>query len=46
MYHTALALNDKLVQAGLLTQADFKRACVILTKRYGIPDGSIFAKVD
>ena len=45
MYHTSLALIDKLVQDGLLTQADFKRACVILTKKYGPPDGSIFAEV-
>ena len=44
-YHTSLALIDKLVQNGLLTQADFKRACVILTKKYGLPDGSIFAEV-
>ena len=45
MYHTSLALIDKLVQDGLLTQADFKRACTILTKKYGLPKNSIFAEV-
>ena len=45
MYHTSLALIDKLVQDGLLTQADFKRACTILTKKYGLPKDSIFAEV-
>jgi hypothetical protein len=44
-YHTSLALIDKLVQNGLLTQADFKRACVILTRKYGLPEDSIFAEV-
>ena len=45
MYHTSLALIDKLVQDGLLTQADVKRACEVLPKKYGLPDGSIFAEV-
>jgi len=44
-YHTSLALIDKLVQNGLLTQEDFKRACVILTRKYGLPKDSIFAEV-
>ena len=45
MYHTSLALIDKLVQDGLLTRADFKRACAVLTKKYGLPKDSIFAEV-
>lgn len=44
-YHTSLALIDKLVQDGLLTQADFKIACTVLTKKYGLPEDSIFAEV-
>ena len=45
MYHTSLALVDKLVQNGLLTQSDFIRACTILSKKYGLPEDSIFAEV-
>ncbi len=45
MYHTSLALIDKLVKKGLLTKEDFKRACTLLTKKYGFPEGSIFAEV-
>lgn len=45
MYHTSLALVDKLVQNGLLTHSDFIRACTILSKKYGLPEDSIFAEV-
>ena len=45
LYHTSLALIDKLVQDGFLTREDFKRACAVLNRKYGFPSGSIFAEV-
>lgn len=44
LYHTSLALIEKLVQDGLLTHADYKRSCAILTKKYGFSADSIFAE--
>ena len=43
-YHTSLGLVETLVKRGILTQADFKRACVLLTRKYGLPADSIFAE--
>ena len=44
-YHTSLALVENLVRRGVLSQADYKKSCVILTKKYGLPQGSIFAEI-
>lgn len=44
LYHTSLSLIRKLVQDGLLTNADYKKSCAILTKKYGFPPDSIFAE--
>ena len=43
-YHTSLGLVETLVKRGVLTQADFMRACVLLTRKYGLPADSIFAE--
>ena len=44
LYHTSLSLIRKLVQDGLLTNADYKKACTILTEKYGFPPDSIFSE--
>lgn len=44
LYHTSLALIEKLVQDGLLTHTDYKKSCAILTRKYGFPADSIFAE--
>ena len=43
-YHTSLGLVETLVKRGVLTQEDFKKACAILTRKYGLPPDSIFAE--
>ena len=43
-YHTSLGLVETLVKRGVLTREDFARACVLLTRKYGLPLDSIFAE--
>ena len=43
-YHTSLGLIETLVKRGVLTKDDFARACVLLTRKYGLPADSIFAE--
>ena len=43
-YHTSLGLVETLVKMGVLTREDFKKACVLLTRKYGLPADSIFAE--
>ena len=43
-YHTSLGLVETLVKRGVLTREDFARACVLLTRKYGLPPDSIFAE--
>ena len=43
-YHTSLGLIETLVKRGVLTREDFKKACVLLTRKYGLPPDSIFAE--
>lgn len=40
-----IALIDKLVQDGLLTQSDFKKSLRDSDEKIGLPEGSIFAEV-
>ena len=42
--HTSLGLVETLVKRGVLTREDFKKACVLLTRKYGLPADSIFAE--
>ena len=43
-YHTSLGLVETLVKRGVLTREDFKKACTLLTRKYGLPPDSIFAE--
>ena len=43
-YHTSLGLVETLVKRGVLIREDFARACVLLTRKYGLPADSIFAE--
>ena len=43
-YHTSLGLIETLVKRGVLTREDFARACVLLTRKNGLPADSIFAE--
>ena len=44
-YHVSLGLVETLVIRGILSRADFKKSCTILTKKYGLPKDSIFAEI-
>ena len=44
LYHTSLGLLETLVKRGILTKNDFKKACQVLTRKYGLPADSIFAE--
>ena len=44
LYHTSLGLLETLVKRGILTKNDFKKACQVLTRKYGLPANSIFAE--
>ena len=44
MYHVSLGLIEKLVQEGKLSASDYRKACRILTKKYNLPQNSIFAE--
>ena len=43
-YHISLGLVETLVTRGVLSRADFKKSCTILTRKYGLPKDSIFAE--
>ena len=44
-YHVSLGLVEKLVTRGDLSRADYRKACQILTLKYGLPADSIFAEI-
>ena len=44
-YHVSLGLVEKLVARGDLSRADYRKACQILTLKYGLPADSIFAEI-
>lgn len=44
-YHTSMALMERLVEDGLLTHADYRKSCTILTRKYGLPQDGIFAEI-
>jgi len=44
LYHTSLGLLETLVKRGVLTKSDYKKACDLLTAKYGFPANSIFAE--
>ena len=44
-YHVFLGLVEKLVTRGDLSRADYRKACQILTLKYGLPADSIFAEI-
>lgn len=45
LYHTSVALVEKLVKQGLLTPSDYKKAIDVLNKKYGLSSCSIFAEI-
>ena len=44
-YHVSLGLVEKLVTHGDLSKSDYRKACQILTLKYGLPADSIFAEI-
>ena len=44
-YHVSLGLVEKLVARGDLSKSDYRKACQILTLKYGLPADSIFAEI-
>ena len=44
-YHVSLGLVEKLVTRGDLSKSDYRKACRILTLKYGLPADSIFAEI-
>jgi len=45
LYHTSVALVEKLVKNGLLTPSDYRKAIDVLNKKYGLSSCSIFAEI-
>ncbi len=45
MYHTSLSLVERMVYDGRLTASDYRKSVRILSKKYGFPNGSIFAEI-
>lgn len=45
LYHVSLGLIEKLVRNGDLSLSDYRKACRILTRKYGLPLDSIFAEI-
>ncbi len=43
--HLSLGLAENPVKRGILSQADFKTACKVLTRKHGLPKDSIFAEI-
>ena len=44
LYHTSAGLIERLVNQGLLTRSDYKKAIELLNKRYNISLSSIFSE--
>lgn len=44
LYHTAMALAERLLQRGILTVPDYRKAGAILAKRHRLPHRSLFAE--
>ena len=44
-YHVSLGLVEKLVTRGDLSKSDYRKACQILTLKYGLSADSIFAEI-
>ena len=44
LYRTSLALMKTLVEDGTFTEKEYRKICTILTKKYGLSSGSIFAE--
>ena len=44
-YHVSLGLVEKMVTRGQLSKSDYRKACQILTLKYGLPADSIFAEI-
>ena len=45
LYHVSLGLIEKLVRSGDLSLSDYRKACRILTRKYGLPSDSIFTEI-
>lgn len=45
LYHVSLGMIEKLVRSGDLSLSDYRKACRILTRKYGLPLDSIFAEI-
>ena len=45
LYHVSLGLIEKLVRSGDLILSDYRKACRILTRKYGLPPDSIYAEI-
>ena len=45
LYHTSVALVERLVKRGILTASDYKKSIDVLNKKYGISSDSIFAEI-
>lgn len=44
LYRTSLALIENMVHGGILSKADYRKSCKILSRKYGLPSDSIFAE--
>ena len=44
LYHVSLGLIEKLVNSGRLSRVDFNKCRRVLTKKYNLPQDSIFAE--
>ena len=45
LYHVSLGLIEKLVRRDQLSLSDYRKACRLLTRKYGLPLDSIFAEI-
>ena len=45
LYHVSMGLIEKLVRSGDLSLSDYRKACRILTRKYGLPSDSIFTEI-
>ena len=45
LYRTSLALLKSLTEDGTFTEKEYGKICTILTKKYGLSSGSIFAEI-
>ena len=44
LYRTSLALLKSLTEEDTFTEKEYRKICTILTKKYGLSSGSIFAE--